>query len=102
MTSLAITSDDRYVITGSYEGSIRVFDLQKKEKIHTFDKVHKGKIQLILFIYLNPKGLVSSVVISEDRRYIASGSSDSFVYLYEMEKSSLIGTIENAHTSSKI
>jgi len=43
--------------------------------------------------------LISAVVVSEDKRYIASGSSDSFVYLYEMEKSSLVGTIENAHTS---
>ena len=53
MTSLAITSDDRYVITGSYEGSIRIFDLQKKEKIHTFDSVHKGKALLTSFIFNN-------------------------------------------------
>jgi len=61
-----------------------VFDIQKREKIHTFEKIHKGPI--------------TSIVVSQDRRYIASGSNDGFVKLYEVEKSNLVGIIENAHT----
>jgi len=41
ITSVAVTSDNRYVISGSEDKSIKVFDLQTKQQVHHFENAHK-------------------------------------------------------------
>jgi len=43
ITSIAITSDNRYIISGSFDKSIKVFDLQTKKKLHHIEKAHQGE-----------------------------------------------------------
>jgi len=40
VTSVAVTSDNRYVISGSWDKSIKVFDLQTKQQVHHFENAH--------------------------------------------------------------
>jgi len=42
ITSLSIASDDRYLISGSFDGSISLIDLEKREFIHSYPHVHQG------------------------------------------------------------
>ena len=41
--SLAVTSDNKFLISGSQDMSIKIFDLQTKELVHHFENAHKGK-----------------------------------------------------------
>jgi len=45
--------DDRYIMSGSYDGSVSSIDLEKRERIHTFQRVHTSN--LIEFILITTK-----------------------------------------------
>ena len=38
-----MTSDDKYIITGSADKSVKVFDLQKREDVYHFQEAHERK-----------------------------------------------------------
>ena len=39
---MAVTSDGKYIISGSEDKSIKVFDLQTKQQVRHFENAHKG------------------------------------------------------------
>lgn len=41
--SVVVTSDNKYLISGSSDRSIKVFDLNTKQEIYHFKNAHKGK-----------------------------------------------------------
>jgi len=42
IASMTVTSDDKYVISASFDQSIKVFDLQTKQQVHHFENTHQG------------------------------------------------------------
>jgi len=42
IASVTVTPDNKYIISGSYDKSIKVFDIQTKQQVHHFENVHKG------------------------------------------------------------
>jgi len=42
ITSVVVTSDNRYIISGSEDKSIKIFDLGTKQLVHHFETAHKG------------------------------------------------------------
>ncbi len=40
--SVAVTSDSKYLISGSNDRSIKIFELSTKQEIHHFENVHEG------------------------------------------------------------
>ena len=52
---MAVTSDDKYVISSYNDGSINVFDFQTRQRVHQFEYVHEGKFGLredIIYHYI--------------------------------------------------
>jgi len=43
ITSMVLTSDNKFIISGSGDGSIQVFDIQTKQEIHHFQNAHQSK-----------------------------------------------------------
>jgi len=41
-----VSNDNSYIISGSGDRSIKVFDLQNKQEIHHFQAAHDGKFQI--------------------------------------------------------
>ncbi len=41
--SVSLTPDDKYIIAGSWDKIVKVFDLQTKQQIHSFQKNAKGE-----------------------------------------------------------
>lgn len=39
---LAVTRDNTFLISGSSDLSIKVFDIEKKKDVHTFKNIHDG------------------------------------------------------------
>lgn len=50
--SMTVTPDSRYLITGAYPSSMKIFDLHTKEEIYNFKNPHGGKISLILRVLI--------------------------------------------------
>ncbi len=40
---MAVTSDGKYIISGSLDKSLKIFDLNEKREIHHFQDAHEGK-----------------------------------------------------------
>ena len=71
ITSIAMTSDNRYIISGSLDKTIKIWDTQANVLINTLSG-HTSSIM--------------KVAISPDNKYIASGSRDKTVKLWDFEK----------------
>ena len=44
ISCIAITSDARFIVSGSGDKSIKIFDLESKEPVHHFKDAHTGII----------------------------------------------------------
>ncbi len=42
INAVAVTSDSRYIISGSFDQSIKVFDLHAKQESYSFHNAHQG------------------------------------------------------------
>ncbi len=40
--AVAATPDSKYIVSGAYDQSIKVFDIQTKQEIHHFKNAHPG------------------------------------------------------------
>ncbi len=67
MRSVAISSDNKFIVSGSRDYTIRVWDRELGAKIREL-KGHNW--------------IVDSVVISSDNKYIVSGSSDKTIIVW--------------------
>src|SRR5689334_21160005 len=83
--SAAFSSDGAYVLTGSDDGTLKLWDVATTRLVRTFAG-HKGK--------------VSAVALSRDGAYAMSGSADKTIRLWEVATGRLIRTIY-AHLDSR-
>lgn len=77
ITSLAISSDGKILVSGSNDQTVKVWSLENNQLLKTLSK-HSG--------YIN------SVAISPDRKQVASASEDKTVKLWELNTGKLLQT----------
>ena len=65
-----MTGDDKYIISGSADKTIAVWDIANKTLLHRFQEAHSGWI--------------SSVVVTGDDKYIISGSYDKTIAVWDI------------------
>ena len=78
ITSAAISPDGKYIVSGSRDSTIEVWNMEDGKLIRTL-RGHEGD--------------VTSVAISPDGKYIVSGSRDSTIKVWNMEDGRLIRTL---------
>lgn len=67
--SIAITSDNKYIIFGCFEGKIIIFDLSSLRTINSFEIGHSGS--------------VCSIAITSDNKFIVSCAEDKAISLWD-------------------
>ncbi len=77
VTGVSITPDGRYALSGSYDKTLRLWDIEKGECVKIFSG-HEDK--------------VTSVSITPDGKYALSGSNDKTLRLWDMEKGECVKT----------
>jgi len=82
--SVAVNSDDQFLISASRDKSIKVFDLHTKQEIHHFQNAHKGKI-VSRKIISRCLDWITSVAVTSDNRYIVSGSFDKSLKIFDLQ-----------------
>ena len=70
MNSVALSGDGRYIVSGSDDGTVAVWDLQTGARLHELTGHHGG---------------VRSVALSGDGRHIVSGSDDGTVAVWDLQ-----------------
>lgn len=100
--SVAVSPNDGLIVSGSDDKSIKVFDLEENQLLHTFQNAHKSKLALLLCFTLSlvlKIDRVMSVVISSDGRWIVSTSDDKSIKIFDLERLEPVYTFANAHES---
>ena len=50
--SVALSSDDRLIVSGSSDHSIKIFDLETETELHHFVNAHEGSLFWCFYIYI--------------------------------------------------
>jgi len=79
VNSVAITPDGKYIVSGSGDSTIKLWDIKSGEEIRTFE----GHSQY-----------VNSVAITPDGKHIVSGSDDETIKLWDINSGEEIRTFE--------
>ncbi|MFM5987737.1 MAG: WD40 repeat domain-containing protein [Sphaerospermopsis kisseleviana] len=77
VNSLAMSANGKYLISGSQDKTVRVWNLVTGELMHTLKSHREG---------------VYAVTLSPDEQIIASGSADKTIKLWHLETGELLGT----------
>ena len=80
---MVITPDNKYIITGAADFNIRVFNMETKKLVHTFEGAHKD--------------WVMGLSVSSDSRFLVSSSADNSLIKWDLEKMERSLTLEQAH-----
>ena len=109
INSVAVSRDNRFIVSGSHDKSIKVFDLQTKQQLHHFARAHTSTIILSFFLsFLLPRHSssfiegVTSVAVSSDNRFIVSGSYDNTIKVFDLQTKQQLHHFADAHTSTII
>ena len=125
VTAVAVTPDGRYAISGSWDKTLRVWDLARGEAVHTL----KGHRDLVYAVAVTPdgrhvvsgsadktlkvwdlvrgeavhtlrghEGKVRAVAVTSDGRYAISGSRDETLRVWDLARGEAVHTLEG-HTS---
>jgi len=78
-----MSNNNRYIISGSEDKSIKIFDFFTKSEYHHFEAAHLGGVRC--------------VAISSDDKYIITGSEDKSVKVFELETKQQIYHFADAH-----
>jgi len=70
-----VTADDRYIISGSDDSTLKVWDIETGKLLHTL-KGHSSS--------------VTAVVLTENGRRVISSSHDKTIKLWDIESGKLI------------
>jgi len=85
---LAMTSDNRYIISGSYDKSIKIFDFENKCQVFHLEKAHEAAI--------------SSIALTSDNRYLILGSSLGSIKVLDLQTKQEVHHFQNVHKSQEI
>ncbi len=94
MLCVTISSDDKYIVSGSEDKSIKIFNLESREEVYHFVGAHKGKKSH------KPNHIlayVTSVQISSDNKYIVSGSDDKSIKIFDFASKQEIHRFKKVH-----
>ena len=77
ITSIAISPNGKYVVSGSRDNSIKIWDIETSTCLNTLE---------------NHSDFVSSVAISPDGKYIVSGSYDKTIKIWDIKTAECLNT----------
>jgi WD40 repeat protein len=80
VTSIAMTADSRYILSGGQDGAVRLWDLETGT---------------LLYSMAGHEGPVLNVTVTPDGRHIISGSSDNTLRLWQLHGGVFIHSVEH-------
>ena len=97
--SVIVTPNNKYVLSASDDLSIKIFDLETKDLVHQFFYSHDGKyLQWNLSqIFIDQITVLS---MSPGNRFVASGSKDCSVRIFDIETKQLVHQLANIHNGN--
>ncbi len=95
---MVLTSDDRFIVAGSWDRSIKVYDLQTKTQVHNLEDKSKKMLLQSLINYL---ARVNSVVLTPNNKYFLSAHNDGSIKMFDWGTKKLVHHFQKAHQGKK-
>lgn len=89
-----MTSDDKYILSGSWDKTIKLWDPVNSKCLKIFEKAHEGNHSKST----NFIGAVNSIAITSTDRYMFSAGSDLSIKIWDMHLKTCVFTFERAHS----
>ena len=100
---MVISNDSKIIISASSDKSVKMFDLQAQLQLHHFENIHRG---IQIFNYASHSychiASINTVVISNDSKFILSGSSDKTIKTFDLQTKQQQHIFAEAQRNSKI
>ena len=96
INSITLSKNNHYIVSGSEDRSIRIFDFEKRKLLHIIDQAHES-IVYVPFKITYIQGGVNSVALTSDTEYIVSSSNDGekSLKVYDFKTRELAFTFED-------
>jgi WD40 repeat protein len=75
---MVVSPDERHIVSGSYDGTVAVWDLDSGTRLHSLQGHQES---------------VNSVAVSPDGRHIVSGSYDGTVAVWDLESGRCLASL---------
>jgi len=100
ITAVTTTSDNRFIVSCSFDKSIKIFDFHTNEQVHHFQNAHESTFLCRKsFTKSNDKDSINRLTITPDDKYIVSGSRDGSIKVFDFEARREVHHFQEAHES---
>ncbi len=96
ITSVAVTPDNKYLISGSRDRSLKIFDFDTKQQVHHLEKANEGK-SIHIEVSAHCLDSISSLVVTSDNRFLIFGSFNNSIKVFDLATKQQVYHVENAH-----
>jgi len=80
---LALSPDGQILVSGSEDGTIKMYDIKEQKELQKFVELHTDKVK--------------SVAVSPDGKFLVSGSDDKSIKIFNVENKTFVHSIQDAH-----
>ena len=97
ITSIVISTNDKWIVSASKDKSIKVYSLRRKQQMHHFQGMHEGSTILALNNLLILLDGILSVAIAGNGSFIVSGSADKSIKILSLRTKQDLHHFKDAH-----
>ncbi len=94
--ALIVSPDNKYIISGSDDKSIKIFDIEGKKVVHHFQDAHEGKFCFPTSLFYCVEK-VRALAITPDGKFIVSCSDDHSIKLFDFQTKEQVHHFKDAH-----
>lgn len=129
ISTLTVSKNNRYLVSGGRDGSIKVYELATGQEITSFIQIHSapilsvalfennyliasgsadGQLKLLNIINKSSKtcvkkaGAISSLAVTSDDKYLIAGSLEKTILIYDIHKDKILHEIRDPHYGSSV
>ena len=93
---MVVTPDGKYMISGAFDKSIKIFDLETRQLVHEFRAIHQSKKFFLIFSHEIIEE-IKTLAVTPDGKHIVSGSYDRSIKILSLDTKEQVDYFRNAH-----
>lgn len=97
--AVAVTSDSRFIISGSEDKSLKVFNFVTKQEIYHFQNAHQCKLISFINQIFTALDSITSIAITSNDKFLISASQDKSIKVFDLHTKQEVYHFKDTHES---